>query len=153
MFLVVIGIVLGLVYLINNEKQLLIENIMETGEKDMDSIISVSGFVADYTYIERDLIKEDFEDFVLGVSSVTVRAKLGEPNGNAGSGVVMPYYELKDGTFMCLQYQRHTINKRDENGELQRDSDNNIIILSSVSSLAKMFVADKKEMLELILGE
>lgn len=53
-------------------------------------------FVNSYEYIERDLKIEDFSFIERGTSLQEVEARLGKPNGYAGSGMASKYYHLSD---------------------------------------------------------
>ncbi len=59
-----------------------------------------------YTYndIERNLNYADIDTIVIGDSYTIVTQKLGEPNGEWGSGIVRPYYLLSNGDCVVLKF-------------------------------------------------
>lgn len=65
--------------------------------------------VVGYTYYDRKLTAEDFLQFDYSTTYDEMIECLGEENGNWGSGMTYPYYELCDGTYAicnCLPGDR-----------------------------------------------
>lgn len=60
----------------------------------------VHNFEADYTYYDRILSDIDFEQFDYNSTYEEVVERIGFENGTIGSGIIHPYYELKDGRFV-----------------------------------------------------
>lgn len=65
--------------------------------------------MTEYTYYDRKLTAEDFLQFDYNTTYEEMVECLGVENGNWGSGMTYPYYELCDGTYAicnCLPGDR-----------------------------------------------
>jgi len=130
------------------------KNNMENEEKEEidrnnKEAFFVAGMIASYTYIDRKLSVSDFDNIGLGDEWDIIIEKMGEPNGIAGSGFQIPYYELSDGTFMCFVFDLYQ--ERDGKGELIRD--NNGKLNPPLKEFVNMYLADRNGKLEDLLGQ
>lgn len=66
----------------------------------------VVGYPSTYKYIHRNLKLKNFEEIDLGTNYDTIVSKLGEPNGEVGSGIIWPYYQLSDGSCIILLFNK-----------------------------------------------
>ena len=67
-------------------------------------VITVRGFVADYTYYDRKLSVRDFEQFGYETTYEEIYERLGMPNGSVSTNRSLPYYELDDGRFAVCSF-------------------------------------------------
>ena len=84
------------------------------------------GLIYSYEQIDRSLTLEDFGFVEKGTLLEEIRQKIGEPNGNAGSGISYSYYESEDHSVVMLMvdYSDETVVtvshndwEKDQNGE------------------------------------
>lgn len=129
-FLTVI-LLLGLIYFVYAVRD------SKGDDKNMDNTTFTTlsnGMVATYKKYNRNLSLNDFCQVKIGSTYKEVVSKLGEPNGEVGSGISWPYYQLDDGTCIiinCIDY------KNDETAQ--------IFNMSILDQCGRVFELKKKE--------
>ena len=73
----------------------------------------VVGYFSGYKYINRSLQLDDFKEITLGTTYETIVEQLGEENGMVGSGILWPYYQLRDGSCVILLFNKTPDYKRE----------------------------------------
>lgn len=73
---------------------------------------TIEGCKYDYKYYDRELTINDFKEFGYDSTYMEVYEKIGEENGNVGSGNFYPYYELNDGTYVIIRFYPNLIHIR-----------------------------------------
>lgn len=64
----------------------------------------IAGYVYDYSYHNRKLTIDEFEQFDYDTTYGEIVEALGEENGNVGSGSFYPYYELLGGKYAIIRF-------------------------------------------------
>lgn len=87
---------------------LYIENIKNNegnteGEKSGNSI-SVSGILASYKYVDRDINLEYFYKLNNTSTYEQILEEIGEPNGQFGSGIIYQYYEIDNNLYVSILF-------------------------------------------------
>lgn len=62
----------------------------------------IPGVVNSYKHIDRKLTEKDFDFLKKDMSLDEIKAKVGEPNGWVGSGIISPIYELENKNYIML---------------------------------------------------
>ena len=73
--------------------------------EDGKGIIRVGGWDVEYTISDRELTVQDFENIEIGSSLQEIADELGDPDGWTGSGILRPFYVLKDGSAVELIFE------------------------------------------------
>ena len=93
---IVISIIMICLFINGCEKNTNIHKI-ETGGEEV-----IPGVVNSYEHFDRILTEEDFGFLKKGMSLNEIKAKVGEPNGWVGSGIISPIYELENKNYIIL---------------------------------------------------
>ncbi|MDE6687211.1 MAG: hypothetical protein K2K17_07840 [Lachnospiraceae bacterium] len=64
----------------------------------------ISGLLASYKYIDRDIELEYFYDLDNTSTYEQILEEIGEPNGQVGSGIVYKYYEIDDNLYVVIYF-------------------------------------------------
>lgn len=79
-----------------------INNELYKQKEDNSNMVSVMGMIAPYKSFERELYSDYFRNIKKGTTLEDIEKDIGEPNGWFGSGIVRPYYEVKDDKYVIL---------------------------------------------------
>lgn len=81
--------------------------IHETEGNNMKTSIYVSGMLASYEYIEREVNLEYFYKLNNTSTYGQIIEDIGEPNGQYGSGIQYVYYEIGDDLYVSLSFNSY----------------------------------------------
>ena len=65
---------------------------------------TIAGCKYEYTYFDRKLTVDDFRQFGYDSTYEEIVEAVGEENGNIGSGLYIPYYELRGGKYAIIHF-------------------------------------------------
>lgn len=83
-------------------------NIISDGDIDnhqingVDGFIRVSGLIASYRHIDRQLKLQYFYELDATVTRQKLEEEIGKPNGQYGSGIIYDYYEIDDNLYVSI---------------------------------------------------
>lgn len=103
------GLIRMIVYDKEGNSQIIKENVGE----DKIKLSKVEGVIATWEYIERDISLDYFYKIDNTVTYKQIEEEIGKPNGERGSGLILPYYQVGD-LYVVISFSL------DENGEYNK---------------------------------
>lgn len=76
----------------------------------------VGGLIATWKYVERDISLEYFYQLDNTATYMEIEGEIGEPNGNRGSGLILPYYQIDSNSYIVIAFSLNEYGEYDKVG-------------------------------------